>query len=238
MQPNNRFRMQQIPKRQSIVLIYFKKLLQTSKDFPVNEGKIIGTGLTILSGTHPGVLPAIRSTPRDRTTPAEKLPKWSRCNFQRQAKTIFAEKVNGIVSAKEMQKTVIHEITAKAAAGPWSIVINFTSVFAVPVLKENAPLIIRMNHIQSVTIPGPGNCRLQVTFPDVFHTDIHPDMSPHLGYELGFIRLHNYFPVPLAAGAALAALVKNGFQGIFIDLTTVHEHSLLQYPPGLQRMIL
>ncbi len=144
--------------------------------------------------------------------------------------------MHGTLPTEEMEKTGIDEITAKAAAGLRPIVIDLAAVFTVPMFQKDATLVVRVDHVQFVATFSPVDCRVQAILADIFHAHINAYMSPHFLDELGLLGPDNNFPIALAAGAALATGMENGFQGMFINLI-LHYFSLLQGPSVVQRMI-
>jgi hypothetical protein len=148
-------------------------------------------------------------------------------SFQRQPVCILPQQMNCTFTAKKLQETVIGQIASKPPAGFGPIMIKFAEVFIIPVLQKDTTFIIGMNHINLAFALCFCSCRLKTILTNIGHAHVYADMTSHFFDEINFLGLQDYLAIFLAAGTALAALMKDRPQSIFIDMFFCHFPVLL-----------
>ena len=96
--------------------------------------------------------------------------------------------MNGVV-AKKGEETVISQVAAEPPACPWSIVVDLTEKFFIPLFQEHTPLIIGMDHKDPAPLPGLPGGGINPKLSNVLETDIDADMAAHLFDEVNLIGL-------------------------------------------------
>jgi hypothetical protein len=130
--------------------------------------------------------------------------------------------MNGTVTAKKVQKTVIGQIASKTPAGLGAIVIKFTIIFIVSMLQKDTTPIIGVDHVDLAFTLCFGCRRLKTSCTNLSYADIHSNMATHFLYEIYLVGLQHDLSVLLATGTTLAALMKNRLQSVLIDLILCH----------------
>ena len=135
--------------------------------------------------------------------------------------------MHGVFSAKQMQETLIGQVTAKTTAGFWPVMIDFATILTVDMLQKHAALIVRVYHIDLAA--GLCLCRgdIQALFPYCCHAEVDTNMTTHSRDEFYFIGLQANLPILLATCSTLPTIMENCAESMFVDSLVRHFNSLL-----------
>jgi hypothetical protein len=140
------------------------------------------------------------------------------------AKAVQTQKAGG-VPGEEIKEAAVGHVAAKSPAGQGAVMVNLAVIQSVPTLKKDAALVIGMNHVHLALLLVFFNKLLQRFFPELFQGGINADMAAHLFDKLDLIAFEQDFLIFFTAGAALTAILEDGFEGSIVGGGDSHDCS-------------